>query len=78
MCMKCLEVARELFPNETDVGLTEILWNYTPFPFGTPKMIREQLEHLKEVGFDQVDQEIAEMMKHLTDEDADEQNVLTG
>jgi hypothetical protein len=57
MCEKCLETVARLFPDEPEERWADILLNYTRFPFGTVAEIREQLEHVKEVGFEQVEQE---------------------
>jgi hypothetical protein len=68
MCQKCVDALRDIFPDETDKARVEILVNYTSFPFGTPEMIRKQLEHLKEVGVEQVDREIDELLEKVARE----------
>lgn len=57
-----IDVVKEYFPEATDDEALDILWNYTGYPSfwrGAPMAsLREQLQHLKEVGREQVDREL--------------------
>lgn len=48
MCEKCTAAVKELFPDKTEEEQVSILWNFTPFPFGTAEEVRAQLQKLAE------------------------------
>lgn len=64
--MTAAQLVREYFPDSDDDLVETILWGYTGFPsfFDGPAEdeLRKQLQHLKDVGFDQVDAEIDAQM----------------
>lgn len=57
-----ISVVREFFPNATDEEAMGILWGYTGYPsFYTGEPLdscREQLQHLKDIGFEEADREM--------------------
>jgi hypothetical protein len=61
-----IATVKEFFPDASDDEAMGILWNYTGYPnfwTGEPKAsLREQLQHLKDVGFEQVDRELDEAL----------------
>lgn len=61
-----IDVVKEFFPEATDDEAMGILWNYTGYPSfwrGEPnKCLREQLQHLKDVGPEAVDRELDEAL----------------
>jgi hypothetical protein len=65
MCDKCWDAVVEIFPDKTDEEKLDILICYTSFPFGDVEQIKKQLQHLKDVGFEQVDREIDEELNSM-------------
>jgi hypothetical protein len=61
-----IATVKEFFPEVSDDEAMGILWNYTGYPsfwHGDPKgTLREQLQHLKDVGPEQVDRELDEAL----------------
>lgn len=61
-----IATVKEFFPEATDDEAMGILWNYTGYPSfwrGNPDTcLREQLQHLKDVGFEAVDRELDEAL----------------
>lgn len=43
MCRECAASARELFPELGERDRSELLWEFTSFPFGSHQEVREQL-----------------------------------
>lgn len=62
-----LGTVKEFFPDASDDEAMSILWNYTGYPSfwsGEPETcLREQLQHLKDVGFEEVDREMDEALQ---------------
>ena len=44
MCENCVEAVNDIFPDLSETGQMDILWDWTAFPFGGPELIRQQLE----------------------------------
>ena len=65
--MTPLELVREYFPDVDDYRAGYILWNYTGYPgffTGDPETcLRDQLQHVKDVGFEQMDAELETSMQ---------------
>lgn len=61
-----IATVQEFFPEATDEEAMGILWSYTGYPsfwHGEPETcLREQLQHLKDVGPEQVDREMDEAL----------------
>jgi hypothetical protein len=60
MCQKCADLMKKYYPLLDDY--TDILMNYTSFPFGSPEQIEKEIIHLQEVGPEVVSREIDERM----------------
>jgi hypothetical protein len=71
MARTTAQIVREYFPDADEDEIDNILWNYTGFPTffdgsGTvEEQLREQLQHLKDVGFEQVEAEQENAMSYL-------------
>ena len=48
MCQKCLKAIQKYYPHLNDSEQRELLVGATCFPFGSPKMVEEQLAELRE------------------------------
>lgn len=55
MCQKCEDIFKKCFPDVTDEEFEYILWNETPYPFGThedfERAIKEACLEYGLVGF---------------------------
>ena len=44
MCQQCVDACREVFPDVPDGEMGDFLIGTTCFPFGTPELVREQMQ----------------------------------